>query len=234
MADAEFARSHPRHRQRHRGGGRYFANRFGCRVTGTTTPEFCDVARELTRASVSTRRSTSAGDAGDAVRRQRKRRLFDERLDEHRRQGRLPRDSPRAEARRLADALRSPKGRATTPLSDSVGREREDELSRFTRSHAQRSRRSRLRHRSDAQHARAGARRHRSGARHGQPRREAAASRCRADTRRDRRCGNGEHGARARGRAPRADRSARDSSSMTADVESARRAARSPAAAYQA
>jgi predicted O-methyltransferase YrrM len=32
------------------GPARYFANRFGCRVTGIDlTPEFCDVARHLTR-----------------------------------------------------------------------------------------------------------------------------------------------------------------------------------------
>ena len=32
------------------GPARYFANRFGCRVTGIDlTPEFCDVARHLTQ-----------------------------------------------------------------------------------------------------------------------------------------------------------------------------------------
>ena len=47
------------------GPARYFANRFGCRVTGIDlTEEFCDVARELTRAVGLDRRvDFSSGDA---------------------------------------------------------------------------------------------------------------------------------------------------------------------------
>jgi len=47
------------------GPARYFANRFGCRVTGIDlTDEFCDVARELTRsAGLDTRVDFATGDA---------------------------------------------------------------------------------------------------------------------------------------------------------------------------
>ena len=72
------------------GPARYFANRFGCRVTGIDlTPEFCEVARHLTRLlsargqdHVRSRRRSS-----DAICQcQLRRRLLDECFHEHRRE----------------------------------------------------------------------------------------------------------------------------------------------------
>ena len=66
------------------GPARYFASRFGCRVTGIDlTPEFCDVARHLTQLLGLEDRITF--EVGDAFgRRQLRRHLLDECFNEHR------------------------------------------------------------------------------------------------------------------------------------------------------
>ena len=70
------------------GPARYFANRFGCRVTGIDlTPEFCDVARppHAVAGSRGQDQIRSWQCPSDAFRRwQLRRRLLDECFDEHR------------------------------------------------------------------------------------------------------------------------------------------------------
>jgi SAM-dependent methyltransferase len=95
------------------GPARYFANRFGCRVTGIDlTPEFCDVARHLTRLLEMEERVKF--EVGDALRMPFADSSFDGaysmnvsmNIAEKRRL--LPRGSPRPKAGRLARALGTP------------------------------------------------------------------------------------------------------------------------------
>ena len=195
------------------GPARYFAHRFGCAVTGIDlTPEFCDVARELTRAlGLGGRVRFEVGNAlampfADGS--------FDGAYSMNvsmniaDKGGALSRNSPRAEAGRLADAVRDREGPGGDP----------DYPTPWAAQRAAPASCRRRRKRgadswppgstsSTAQHARKGAGVWRPLPRDGRARRKAAASRGPADSRRHRNGGHGEYGARSRGVAHRSHRS---------------------------